>query len=318
MSDRDNRVEVKAVGPLQNTLSARGPRIYCGNLELSSREERAKSGNALTTESAANALIITRRLAFPDSADTPAGGKPDVPVRGWAVAERLGQDTPLLAAASARRTVLLRAERSRGRHVARLTLTPEWRLVVGLGDQFGAHEFGLSLHGTYGWPVLPGSGLKGLAAAAALDAGADRELVHAVLGGPRHTVQEKDGARVAVREAGDDQRGTVRFLDALPAGAPVTVHDDVITPHQQPYYSETMPGAKHPEPRPPAEHHQPVPVPFVSVSGCFHLDLVASRAEHLEHAVGWLTAAGENLGLGGRTSAGYGYFTCQRATGEDL
>lgn len=46
-------------------------------------------------------------------------------------------------------------------------MTPEWRLVVGLGDK-GALEVGLTFHRIYGFPTIPGSALKGLARVAAL------------------------------------------------------------------------------------------------------------------------------------------------------
>jgi hypothetical protein len=61
---------------------------------------------------------------------------------------------------------------------------------------------------------------------------------------------------------------------------------------------------------PPAEHHSPVPAPFLSISGRLHVDLIGESPEDLHTARTWLTDAGQELGIGGRTSAGYGYFTC--------
>lgn len=46
-------------------------------------------------------------------------------------------------------------------------LTPEWRFVTGLGDK-AALEVGFTFHRIYGFPIIPGSSLKGLARAAAL------------------------------------------------------------------------------------------------------------------------------------------------------
>lgn len=46
-------------------------------------------------------------------------------------------------------------------------MAPEWRFIVGLGDK-GALEAGLTFHRTYGFPIIPGSALKGLARATAL------------------------------------------------------------------------------------------------------------------------------------------------------
>jgi CRISPR-associated protein Cmr6 len=45
--------------------------------------------------------------------------------------------------------------------------TADWRLVVGLGDR-GALEMGFTFHRIYGFPIIPGSAVKGLARAAAL------------------------------------------------------------------------------------------------------------------------------------------------------
>lgn len=68
-----------------------------------------------------------------------------------------------------------------------VTLTPEWRFVVGLGDKT-ALEVGFTFHRIYGFPVIPGSALKGLARAAALSQIAD------TLGVPRlllHQAQKR-------------------------------------------------------------------------------------------------------------------------------
>lgn len=46
-------------------------------------------------------------------------------------------------------------------------MTPTWRFVVGLGDKT-ALEVGFTFHRIYGYPLIPGSALKGLARAAAL------------------------------------------------------------------------------------------------------------------------------------------------------
>lgn len=46
-------------------------------------------------------------------------------------------------------------------------MTPEWRFVAGLGDKT-ALEVGFTFHRIYGYPLIPGSALKGLARATAL------------------------------------------------------------------------------------------------------------------------------------------------------
>lgn len=46
-------------------------------------------------------------------------------------------------------------------------MNPDWRFVIGLGNK-GALEIGLTFHRVYGFPIIPGTALKGLARAAAL------------------------------------------------------------------------------------------------------------------------------------------------------
>ncbi|MFV2194987.1 type III-B CRISPR module RAMP protein Cmr6 [Nocardiopsis sp. LOL_012] len=267
----------------------------------------------------ANALVILRRLSFEPVDGGTNPWKNHVPLHGWATEHRLGQGgSGLQNAVLQRRRHFLRrwaAFDPDRRHVRRLRLTVEWRMASGLGLQFGVLDNGLALHGTYGWPGLPASTLKGLAAAGARSAGADTERIVRALGGPRPRGDQDP--RPTTEE---HTRGTVRFLDALPDA--VTVHDDVITPHQQPYYTSTDPKAHKDaqtkrNARPPAEHHNPVPVPFLSVSGRMHVDLIGDDGGDLDAVSAWLAEAGEELGGGGRTTAGYGYFDCSTVDEED-
>jgi CRISPR-associated protein Cmr6 len=99
---------------------------------------------------------------------------------------------------AARRRLARKALRSAGHTVARLRAEPEWRLAVGLGNRANAHEIGLSLHGTYGWPVIPGPSLKGLAAAWALEAEAKAEDMARIFGGPRPGEARRRGPGGAV------------------------------------------------------------------------------------------------------------------------
>lgn len=55
----------------------------------------------------------------------------------------------------------------KSQHAAPFIMTPEWRFAVGLGEK-NALENGLTFHRIYGFPIIPGSALKGLARAVAL------------------------------------------------------------------------------------------------------------------------------------------------------
>ncbi|WP_017622012.1 type III-B CRISPR module RAMP protein Cmr6 [Nocardiopsis chromatogenes] len=278
-------------------------------------------------DKSANALVLLQRLAFEkeDGDQRLKVAEARGLLNEWAADSWLRKGhAELLTGALARRHAFVERWRTREkprRYAERLGLVPEWRIVTGLGLQYGELENGLAMHGTYGWPVIPASTLKGVAVEGAriveneLKAEERTELipvlhekVRRILGDPR------PGQAPAADGEGPQGRGSVRFLDALPGEKGVKVYNDVITPHQQPYYTDTMPGEGGPAaPRPPAEHHNPVPVPFLSVSGTFHVDLLGDDEEDLRTAAEWLERAGDESGIGGRTTAGYGYFTCRPA-----
>lgn len=253
----------------------------------------------------ANALVMLNRLAFFDthSGRLDDGGKRAL--LGWACTQKLGQSDGLVSAVSRRRKAALDALGGSGCHV-RLRAEPEWRLAVGLASQVNAHEISLALHGTYGWPVIPGSALKGLAAAWAMspDSKADPDDVVRVLGGPRPGTGRPGGDGPAAA------MGSVRFLDAMPDGRPVAVLADVMTPHVKPYYdSMAVPSAA---PVPPAEYHNPVPLTFLTVRGAYAIDLHGAGEKDLGLAVEWLMRAGDEFGAGAKTAAGYGYLAMRR------
>jgi CRISPR-associated protein Cmr6 len=281
-----------AVGPLRQAIGTDGTFV--------------KGPTGVRFDDHANALILMRRVAFVDG-DGAIDKKGAQALLRWAVDQRLGQDPGLLATVAARRSAALATLRRRGHTVVRLRVAPEWRLAVGLGNRGNPHEIGLSLHGTYGWPIIPGSSVKGLTVAWAEGLVRSGVLEAAVLdelfGTPR---PRRAGPPDPAQPAG---RGSVRFLDAIPAGAPVMVTADVVTPHAQPYYAAAERGA---DPVPPAEHHQPIPSEFLVVSGGeFAVDLVGP-ADGVRLTAGWCAEAFDELGMGGKTGAGYGYATVTR------
>lgn len=272
---------LRAVGPLGEIFQAAG-----GHLD-------GPSGDG------ANALIMLNRLAFFDFGKGELSKDGRLALLRWAREEKLGQAGALVRDVGKRRLAALQAMPGCW---LRLRAKPEWRLVVGLGDKANAHEIGLALHGTYGWPVIPGSALKGLAAAWATASGAQQADLLRVLGGPRPDVKDATAAM-----------GSVTFLDALPDGRAVNVAADVLTPHVKPYYKDVAEGAAHP--KPPAEYHNPVPVTFLAVSGTYAVDLYGRSEADLDLAACWLKKAGDQLGVGAKTAAGYGYLTVDTVAG---
>ncbi|HEX6076907.1 MAG TPA: type III-B CRISPR module RAMP protein Cmr6 [Micromonosporaceae bacterium] len=240
--------------------------------------------HSLTT---ANALMILNRCAIvaPDS------GLDDVPIRSWAVRTSLGQDRQLLEAAAQRRVAALASLKRFRLGVAYLRLTMESALLTG-SAQDGVRDVGIALHGTYGWPVLPGSTLKGTT----------REYAR--------QCTEHDGGSydalfgVAAPEA---RVGSVMFLDAMPSRTGVRITEHVLTPHSGPYYRDETHNT------PPAEYHNPVPIPFLAVEGGSFVIALVGESEAVNTAARLLKEAVAELGVGAKTAAGYGYLQVMKA-----
>lgn len=174
------------------------------------------------------------------------------------------------------------------------------RLVIGIGDK-GALEVGLRLHHTWGVPYLPGSALKGVAAAAA----------HKLLEDERWRRGEGGGDLHRFLFGTTDEAGAVEFLDALwqPDGGTLPIHLDVMTVHHADYYQTGN--------SPPSDTDSPNPVSFASISGTYLVGVTARvgrwTPDEREDRDGWvdvalrLLALGlEKLGIGAKTNAGYG------------
>jgi CRISPR-associated protein Cmr6 len=244
----------------------------------------------------------------------------------------------LLRAAATRRAAAVARLAARGQVVRTLRVRPTWRLVVGLGEPTPG-ETGLSLHSTYGVPILPGSALKGLArscarqwfpadyadyavAAFGAEPGDNKQPAPGDAGTGGGPAQRGEGTDES-SGSGVPRDGRVMFLDALPdlgPGAGPGVSVDVMNPHTPAYYGDG--GAS-----PPAEYAQPVPVAFYTVTPAVaftvHLvgrghdpDLPELALADDEILLAWLTTALTEAGLGAKTNSGYGYLTIEGGTGR--
>jgi CRISPR-associated protein Cmr6 len=175
------------------------------------------------------------------------------------------------------------------------SLNIDGRIVVGLGAE-AVLEASVSLHRTYGVPYIPGSALKGLAAAYAR-----KELEN-----DEWRKVKPDGKVGSLYEAvfgSAGKSGYITFHDALyiPSDnnqSPL-LHTDVMTVHHSDYYGGEGP---------PADWDDPNPVPFISATGSYLLalsgepgcdGLVINTVEILTHAL-------HDYGVGAKTSSGYG------------
>jgi CRISPR-associated protein Cmr6 len=189
-----------------------------------------------------------------------------------------------------------------------VVIKPDWRVVVGHGED-SALETSLTMSPTYGVPAFPATALKGLTAAWARHNKVPKDRIEELFGSPR---PEDDPS--------DARRGSVMFYCALPI-TPPTVVVDVLTPHVKPYYdqgntlgAEGDAAAELTEP--PAEYHNPVPVRFLAVSGQKFRALLLGPTGDVAPVAEMLCQALDDMGIGGKTAAGYGY--CQATIEENL
>jgi CRISPR-associated protein Cmr6 len=194
-----------------------------------------------------------------------------------------------------RQSLMLSSLQSTGLHVDPFTATTDSRLIIGLGGT-SVIETGMTLHPLYGFPYLPGSGLKGLARAYAEivedfpDEDTKKKFLHDIFGS-----EDKNPHNVA-----NNRQGKVFFMDGLPTAFP-KLELDIINPHYGEYYR----GEK-----PPADYLNPVPVTFLAVAAeqKFSFAVYSRYKDLAEKAKEWLIGGLTELGAGGKTNVGYGYF----------
>jgi CRISPR-associated protein Cmr6 len=166
--------------------------------------------------------------------------------------------------------------------------SPEWRVVIGLGSN-RLLEGGMTLHQTLGVPLVPASALKGVArryAAAVAEASAD--VIHVLFG----------------EEPPASKQGELIFLDGIPNGPP-HLERDVMNPHYARYYGGL--GQV-----PPADYLNPRPVFFLTIGRqslySFGIASATGNAAVVERGREWLQQGLQQLGIGAKTAAGYGYW----------
>ncbi|MFP2925022.1 type III-B CRISPR module RAMP protein Cmr6 [Pyxidicoccus sp. 3LG] len=185
---------------------------------------------------------------------------------------------------------------------ASFTARAEGRLLVGHGNA-SPTGVGLTLHHTWGVPVIPGSSLKGVLASylrAVFDAPAVEEACRRLFGvpGEEETQQEASAGEVLFHDA--------LWVSRAGADEPMLARD-VLTVHQKGWY-----GGKVEEW--PNDYDSPNPVAFLTVrpGGRFlvALSLTPGADAEGEKLLRWaaerLGEALRDWGVGGKTAAGYG------------
>jgi CRISPR type III-B/RAMP module RAMP protein Cmr6 len=255
------------------------------------------------------------------------GFKPDRGAAFRAACATVAKLSNLLDAWHARRTMWLQALGERAKSLVVKAKTP---CVLWLAAPTPL-ELGFCLHHTYGVPYLPGSGLKGLARAA---------MRRSILGVPQVewanastdelaglTAKRKDEPKqqpdpeTPIKELfgeGGDKgwAGKVDFLDGIPLEAGC-LQQEVMSPHHASYYQGKSPI--------PHDCEDPIPLPFLRIKpgARFEIALVArgnlgdeDAKSALRDAEKYLLQGLEEMGLGAKTSSGYGLF--QRAASASV
>jgi CRISPR-associated protein Cmr6 len=172
-----------------------------------------------------------------------------------------------------------------------LQAQPEWRLLIGSATH-KILDVGLILHPLYGVPVVPASAIKGLA----------RRYAEAVDDAPADVVARLFG--VGGEEA---TQGELIFLEGVPT-APPQLERDVVNPHFGAYYTGSSA---------PVELVNPRPFFFLAVAKQSRYAFgVASRsrdASCMKQGADWLRRGLQEIGIGAKTSAGYGYWIVEEA-----
>lgn len=170
-------------------------------------------------------------------------------------------------------------------------LVTQSRMIVGIGEA-SVRDIGIMLHHTYGVPFIPGSSLKGLAAAYA------RKLPGWEPNSESYRTLFGDGR----------QSGVVDFMDAVwvpdPLVHPLSV--DIINVHYQSYYTHFGKGNDDQEVQR-MFMEAPVPNYFVCVQPNVRLLLAVNGPETwAQSALQLLQLAADEVGVGAKTNSGYG------------
>jgi CRISPR type III-B/RAMP module RAMP protein Cmr6 len=179
----------------------------------------------------------------------------------------------------------------------------DWRMVIGLGGE-SVLETDITLHHLYGIPFIPASALKGLT----------RAYVTGEVEGYKSDKIDNDNTEVERIFGSQEHAGTVIFFDAMPVNGITNFVLDIMNPHYPEYYA----GNKLP-----TNDQNPVPITFLTVTNTtFTFALTprdSSKEQHVkdvEQVNAWLQEAIQKYGVGGKTSAGYGYFKKEMSSAE--
>lgn len=206
-----------------------------------------------------------------------------------------------------------------GKNYEDFVMSTNGRLITGLGGA-SVYETDITLHHVYGFPYLPGSGIKGVVRSWVIqnvfgkNENGETDLKNAE---KRALTSNTNDSKAFCKIFGcpkesilkEEHQGKVLFFDAFPTAAPDVV-PEVMNPHYGPYY--TGDGKI-----PPADYHNPVPIFFLAVDKKTEFQFIIGSKEDSwlsdkwkiegKTILEWLRDALQNHGIGAKTAVGYGY-----------
>ncbi len=201
-----------------------------------------------------------------------------------------------------------------------IMLKPDWRLIVGLGNE-SVYETSMTLHHIYGIPYIPGSAIKGVVRS---------YIITEKFGkGEQDSLDLEHAEKRALSDQGfcdifgcpnssfynESKKGNVIFFDAFPLEPP-HIEPDIMNPHYSSYYSDSSGEI------PPADYQNPIPIYFLTVKETPFEFIVGIREQNnaiiknekfkdrtsLEVVYEYMKKALSEHGIGAKTAVGYGYF----------
>ncbi|WP_044894944.1 type III-B CRISPR module RAMP protein Cmr6 [Bacillus alveayuensis] len=182
--------------------------------------------------------------------------------------------------------------------VKHLQAKPLARIIHGLG---GGHvrETSITLHPVYGVPYIPSSSVKGVVR---------NWFIHAFCEGEEDKLADHElGSLIfGTKEA----KGLVQFYDLFLIDD-LTIEPDILTTLYKDYYGMKKAASDDQKPNPVSfltAYTSSVDI-FLTTNRYFHTDRNVSAEQLLEEAAYYTSKTLIELGIGSKTSSGYGYFT---------
>lgn len=213
--------------------------------------------------------------------------------------------------------------------IEQLEMRPDWRLIVGLGNE-SVYETSITLHHVYGFPYIPASSIKGVVRSWIITNifdGSEGKAIEdkgfcTMFGCPENLTEERGEGREKTKKEytsamGFAYAGTLVFFDAYPLTPPY-VEPDIMNPHYSKYYGESADNARNA----PVDYENPIPVNFLTVIDTTFQFIVgvrhgkenigisiknSTKSDLLSLAKNWLKKSLSEHGIGAKTAVGYGY-----------